>query len=235
MLKNVEIFGIQRKSCIQRHSKIFAFSRNPAFNGKGFLPFTANRKNWHSVKIRQRIPCGFYSAEFLAFSGNPQTIPFIFKNLKIFGIQRKLRGQGGRLLKKMKQKPKNALQTMFCQILFRYYWQTKQEFYIFFHSGLYRKNCTPHYTENCTTTYTLYCMNAYTENFTLTYTENCTERYTEFSTLPYTEKSAQPSIRQCTFCYTHTRYATLYAMLHAALYATMHMRLYARCTGAYTS
>ena len=86
--------AFKRIPCIQRHSKFFAFSRNPAFSGKGFLPFTAGRKNWHSVKIQQRIPCGFYSAEFLAFSGNPQTIPFIFKDLKIFGIQRKLRGQG---------------------------------------------------------------------------------------------------------------------------------------------
>ena len=94
MLKDVENCGIQRKSCIQRHSKFFAFSRNPAFRGKGFLPFTAGRKIWHSVKIRKRIPYGFHSAEILAFRGNPQTIPFIFKNLKIFGIQRKLRGQG---------------------------------------------------------------------------------------------------------------------------------------------
>ena len=75
---------------------------------KGFLPFTADRKNWHSVKIRQRIPCGFHSAEFLAFSGNPQTIPFIFKNLKIFGIQRKLRGQGGWLFEKDETKTKKC-------------------------------------------------------------------------------------------------------------------------------
>ena len=68
----IENPAFKRIPCIQRHSKIFAFSRNPAFNGKGFLPFTANRKIWHSVKILQRISCGFRSAEFLAFRGNPK-------------------------------------------------------------------------------------------------------------------------------------------------------------------
>lgn len=85
MLNDVENCGIQRKRipCIQRHSKFFAFSRNPSFSGKGFLPFTAGRKNWHSVKIHQRIPCGFHSAKFLAFSGNPKQ-SFLFKKIQNF-------------------------------------------------------------------------------------------------------------------------------------------------------
>ena len=111
MLKDVKNCGIQRKSCIQKdscHSATFKNFRIQQKSGKGFLPFTADRKIWHSVKIRQRIPCGFHSAEFLAFSGNPQTIPFIFKNLKIFGIQRKLRGQGGWLFEKDETKTKKC-------------------------------------------------------------------------------------------------------------------------------
>ena len=58
MLKDVENFGIQRKSCIQRHSKIFAFSE------KGFLPFTADRKIWHSVKSGKGFLAVFIQQKF---------------------------------------------------------------------------------------------------------------------------------------------------------------------------
>ena len=93
---------------------IVAFRENPAFSGKGFLPFSAGRKIWHSVKIRQRIPCGFYSAEFLAFSGNPKQ-SFRVQKLRNFWHSAEIERTGRPVTKKkMKQKPKNALQTMFC-------------------------------------------------------------------------------------------------------------------------
>ena len=81
MLKDVENCGIQRKFCIQKD-----FLHSAAF--KNFRIQQKSGIQW------KRIPAIHRRPKKLAFSGNPQTIPFIFKNLKIFGIQRNLKGQG---------------------------------------------------------------------------------------------------------------------------------------------